>query len=245
MDCRDDLTSVDMDHSVVTESLASATSSSTISLYPFIDHHGCYGTNLALPDSLPRVLRPWDSKDVCTANDELGEPDDALNPRSGGPWTGGSIDSQDDDDELLVHVKFTELVKIKSMLIGTGGGRASNAPRLLKCWVNRVDGLTFSDVNSTATSQEFELLESTSGSHDSLEYPVRLARFSNVSTIDLYFANTRGGESSRLYYLGFMGESRRIKKEENSGMTVGAETGVDSMIDRMKESKPSGGAPVR
>ncbi|KDE05594.1 hypothetical protein MVLG_04089 [Microbotryum lychnidis-dioicae p1A1 Lamole] len=226
MDCRDDLTSVDLDHSVVTESLASATSSSTISLYPFIDHHGCYGTNLALPDSLPRVLRPLDSKD-------------------GGPWTGGSIDSQDDDDELLVHVKFTELVKIKSVLIGTGGGRASNAPRLLKCWVNRVDGLTFSDVNSTATSQEFELLESTSGSHDSLEYPVRLARFSNVSTIDLYFANTRGGESSRLYYLGFMGESRRIKKEENSGMTVGAETGVDTMIDRMKESKPSGGASVR
>lgn len=90
-------------------------------------------------------------------------------------------------------------------------------------------------------AQEWELLENENGSRGSVEYPVRISKFANVSELDLFFvsfsrfsslleagpiaeelllsqANTRS-EQTRLFYLGFMGESRQLKKEPGEPMT--------------------------
>ncbi|KAK4051146.1 hypothetical protein OIV83_002968 [Microbotryomycetes sp. JL201] len=243
MNCKDDLTDVDLTVSGPSEHVQSTATSSTVSLFPFIDLQKCHGLNLSIPDSLPRVLRPLDTKDVVMANDDMAEADHATD---GAAWTGGAIDSQDDDDEILVHIRFSELVRVKSILIGTGGGRSSSAPRLAKCWVNRVDGdIDFQAAQDVKPEQDWELLEAVDGARGAVEYPVRVSKFANVSSLDLYFANSRSGTHSRLYFIGFMGESRTLKKEAGDRLTVGAEQGMGHMVDGAREEKPSGQASVR
>ena len=87
------------------------------------------------------------------------------------------------------------------------------------------------------------MLENENGSRGSVEYPVRISKFANVSELDLFFvrcslvvsllhaprdrgahnyeyvqSNTRS-DQTRLFYLGFMGESRQLKKEPGEPMT--------------------------
>lgn len=149
------------------------------------------------------------------SNEEVDELDGERGGAEGHVWRGGAIDSQEGDDEVLVHVsllacslsrarrpsraddavptaaqiRFSELVRIKSILIGTGGGRASSAPRLAKCWVNRVDGIDFGQTEEVKAEQEWELLESEGGEKGAVEYPVRMAKFGNVSEVDLFFVS--------------------------------------------------------
>ncbi|KAI5480490.1 thioredoxin family Trp26 [Pseudohyphozyma bogoriensis] len=231
MNCQDELTEVDIENPSGPNHIASASTSSTVSLYPFIFHTQSTGINLEDPTYLPRLLRPHDSKDVVKSNDELVGEDE----QTSGVWGGGCIDSQEGDDEVIIRVRFTELVRIKSVLIGTGGGQAPFSPRNVKIWVNRATGIEFNDVESIKPEQEFELLEGVTGDRGAVEYPVRMVRFANVSSVDFFFSNTRSSTHSRLFYLGFMGESRQLKKEPNDRLTVGAETGVEKHIDGVKE----------
>ncbi|GAA6012933.1 hypothetical protein JCM10207_008384 [Rhodosporidiobolus poonsookiae] len=243
MSCADDLTAVDLSTVQAGQShLASTAASSQSSLFPFISfpHSSALNVDLSgLPPSdqpLKRVLRPLDSRDTVKGNDELvGTADEAAG--DGGVWSGGALDSQDGDDELLVHVTFSELVRIKSILIGTGGGRLPTSPRLCRAWVNRgPQGVTFDEAGSLQPAQEFELLEGEGGGRGAVEYPVRIAKFANVSDVTLYFGNARG-DQSRLYFLGFLGESRQLKKEPGEPMTIGAENAAQHMIDGVKEEK--------
>lgn len=151
--------------------------------------------------------------------------------------------------------------------------------------MNRADGVDFSEVADLRCEQEFELLEG-SGTRGAVEYPVRMSKFGNVSCVDLFFvspalarltgmgggsrADNRDSQSdardsahSRLYYLGFLGESRVLKKDPNEAMTgqcrvlphpprqltvcpsrvtVGAEQAMDKMVDQVKEKQGSGQA---
>ncbi|GAA6027415.1 hypothetical protein JCM8097_007845 [Rhodosporidiobolus ruineniae] len=244
MTCADDLTSVDTELSGVQSHLATASTSSQVSLFPLISFPHSSAANVdysTLPPGedqpLKRVLRPLDSKDTVKTNDELvGTVDEGG--AGGGVWTGGALDSQDGDDELLIHVRFSELVRIKSILIGTGGGRLPTSPRLCRAWVNQ-PGLTFDDAASVKPAQEWELLEGEGGGRGAVEYPVRIAKFANVSEVTLFFANARG-DQSRLFYLGFLGESRQLKKEPGDPMMIGAENAAHSHIDGVKEEKRGG-----
>ncbi|GAA6060065.1 hypothetical protein JCM10212_003026 [Sporobolomyces blumeae] len=239
MNCADDLTSVDLDaQSSHQLSLSAATTSTSISLYPFILQSGSYPLNAHDTTTLQRILRPLDSKDTVKSNDEIeGTPE---GDRTDGNWTAGCLDSQEGDDELIVHVRFSELVRIKSIIIGTGGGRLPTSPRLARTWVNRSAGISFDEASSVQPSQEFELLEVDGGQRGSVEYPVRISKFANVSELDLFFSNTRSSDQSRLFFLGFMGESRQLKKEPGEPMTIGAENAAPSLLDGMKEEKRGG-----
>lgn len=67
---QDDLTVVDLESTAGI--IASTSTGSTVSLYPLIAHSGSHATNIQIPDSLTRILRPLDSKDVCIPN-EVGD----------------------------------------------------------------------------------------------------------------------------------------------------------------------------
>ena len=41
---------------------------------------------------------------------------------------------------------------------------------------------------------------------DGVEYPTKLSKFSNVSSLDLYFPENFGEEVTTVYYIGFKGE---------------------------------------
>lgn len=109
-DCRDDLVEVDLTNSAP-GTIQSTSSSSTVSLFPLILLNQSHGLNLQLPDSLPRILRPLDTKDTVLTNPEVEELDNGG--QQSGVWSGGCVDSQEDDDEVIVHVRFAELVRIK------------------------------------------------------------------------------------------------------------------------------------
>ncbi|GAA5857255.1 hypothetical protein JCM5353_005733, partial [Sporobolomyces roseus] len=200
----------------------------------FILQSGSYVLNAHDTQHLQRILRPLDSKDTVKTNEEIQGTTEGE-AREGG-WVAGCLDSQDGDDELIIHIRFSELVRIKSILIGTGGGRLPTSPRLSRVWVNRSSGISFEETSSVPSAQEWELLENSSGSRGSTEYPVRISKFANVSELDLFFANTRS-EQSRLFYLGFMGESRTLKKEQGEAPMVGADNAPPSMLDGLKEEK--------
>lgn len=112
MNCADDLTSVDLDHqNAQTLSLSSSSTSSTISLYPFLLESGSYVLNAEDTTHLQRILRPLDTKDTVKSNEEI--EGTLQGEQSEGGWTAGCLDSQEGDDELIIHVRFSELVRIK------------------------------------------------------------------------------------------------------------------------------------
>jgi len=108
MNCADDLTSVDLDHqNASTLALSSSSTSTSISLYPFILQSGSYVLNAHDTQHLQRILRPLDSKDTVKTNEEIqGTTEGAA--REGG-WIAGCLDSQDGDDELIIHVRLIPL----------------------------------------------------------------------------------------------------------------------------------------
>ena len=59
--------------------------------------------------------------------------------------------------------------------------------------------LSFGDIADAKEDQAWELLEATDGGRGAVEYPVRVTRFANVSSIDLFFVRPasvlRAGES--------------------------------------------------
>ena len=115
MNCQDDLTSLDLDAIGPSESLASASTGSSISLYPFIALNGSHASNIedvqgdSAENSLARVLRPLDTKDVVLSNQEAEELENERGGAEGRVWRGGAIDSQEGDDEILVHVSAPSL----------------------------------------------------------------------------------------------------------------------------------------
>jgi hypothetical protein len=99
--CADDLTSLDLSL-LPPASISSASSSTTISLYPFLLLSQSHGLNLEDPATLPRLLRPIDSKDVVKTNEELVGTE--LEVGEGGVWSGGCVESQEGDDEIILRV---------------------------------------------------------------------------------------------------------------------------------------------
>lgn len=126
--------------------------------------------------------------------------------------------------------------------------------------------------NDPKPDQDFELLE---GERDCVEYPVRVARFSSVSTVTLYlvsrsiivavsfssrhsiacsFTNdslyfflqsSARPANQRLFYLGFKGESRTYKKAAGDDISVGAHNTAPSTVPGLKEKYGSANAIIR
>ncbi|KAF8920120.1 galactose-binding domain-like protein [Mucidula mucida] len=104
----------------------------------------------------------------------------------------------DADDQLILRIPFTGSVKLRSILLKTGPG--DQTPQKVAIFANE-DSLDFNDVSDKTPLQEFDIPES----RDVGEYAVKTARFSNVSSITLFFPASQGAETVRMYYVGFMG----------------------------------------
>jgi hypothetical protein len=58
-------------------------------------------------------------------------------------------------------------------------------------------------------------------------------------------SDARDTDHSRIYYIGFLGESRVLKKDPNEAMRVGAEEAMDKMVDSVRNKEMGGQASVR
>ncbi|KIJ66801.1 hypothetical protein HYDPIDRAFT_149766 [Hydnomerulius pinastri MD-312] len=104
----------------------------------------------------------------------------------------------DADEQLIIRVPFTGSVKLRSLLLKTGPG--DQTPEKVVLFANR-PSLDFSDVQETTPTQEFEVAEG----RDVGEYAVKAAKFSNISSVTLFIPSNRGADSTRIYYVGFLG----------------------------------------
>jgi len=94
--------------------------------------------------------------------------------------------SDADDCELIIHVPFTEAVKLK--YISIAGGQAETAPSSVKLFVNRND-VDFSNAHDLEPSQTLDLVNPDHHTEfvGTLDYAVKMNKFQSVSSLTLFF----------------------------------------------------------
>ncbi|CAL1703409.1 unnamed protein product [Somion occarium] len=187
-------------------------------LYQSIDKPNVHGLNLTVPEHARAVIKPWNEREDTTA----------------------SAESQD-DDEIIIHVPFIENVRVRSVLFKFARGEFS--PRHLRIYANHPYIVDFTEAEDLRPHLDINLREGEAGV---IEYPLRTAAFANVHSLSLFFNEAVGRESIRIYYIGFKGDSRVIKKEANSKLDIPAANAPDAkVIDRLQEKAAGAQATAR
>ena len=101
---------------------------------------------------------------------------------------------------MLLHVAFTEMVKLKTITVI--GGDNGTSPCSMKVFINK-ESFTLEDAEHSEPLQYFELIENFDGQ---IECLTRFSQFQSVSSVDLGFFETFGAENLELNYVGFRGE---------------------------------------
>lgn len=93
-----------------------------------------------------------------------------------------------------------------------------------------------------------------------IEYPLNTPAFANIHSLSVFFVSTIpmlverhlmrshqseavGGEVTRLYYIGFKGDTRIPRKEGHSKLAIPAANAGASLLDRLQE-KAKGQQPT-
>ncbi|KAI8918840.1 galactose-binding domain-like protein [Entophlyctis helioformis] len=155
-------------------------------LYTQVNYDGVRCLNEAADGSARKVFKPWDQRFDTTAFIE-----------------------SDADEQLILFIPFTGLVKLKS--IALLGFNDSSTPATMKAFTNRED-VDFDTVESTTAQQEWELIESVPSKDSIPEYPTKMARFSNLRNLTLYFPANFGASTTKIRYIGLKGEWTQISK---------------------------------
>ncbi|KAG2744163.1 hypothetical protein CY34DRAFT_768911 [Suillus luteus UH-Slu-Lm8-n1] len=190
-------------------SLAADLSGTDLSnLFPLIDRENVHGLNLVTPEQAKAVIKPWSEREDTTVYADSGV-----------------------DDQMIIHVPFAQNVRVKSIILKLGRGEST--PRHLRVYANYPNIVDFSDAENTTPHLNISLLE---GETAVVEYPLKVAAFSSVHSLSLYFRESVGGELSRVYYLGFKGDVRTLRKEGTNKLEVAAADAADApLVDRLAQ----------
>ncbi|KAL7277257.1 hypothetical protein ACG7TL_009110 [Trametes sanguinea] len=182
------------------------------SLYGSIDKYNVHGLNLTVPEDARNIIKPWNEREDTSKYADSGV-----------------------DDQVIIHVPFTENVRLRSILLKLG--RGESAPRRLRIYANRTNIVDFSEAEEITPQLDIRLFEGETAVH---EYQLRAASFANVHSVSLFFSDSVGGDTLRLYYIGFRGDSRSQRKEGTEKLEIPAANAADArLIDRLQEK--SGG----
>ncbi|RDB30662.1 hypothetical protein Hypma_005785 [Hypsizygus marmoreus] len=177
-------------------------------LFGVIDKDKVHGLNLAVPEDAKTVIKPWDERDDTEKFADSGV-----------------------DDQIIIHVPFTQNVRIKSVLLKLG--RGEHAPRHLRIYANHPTIIDFADAESVKPQLNISLLE---GEIGVIEYPLRVAAFTSITSLSLFFSEAVGEEVSRIYYIGFKGDMRSPHREGNSRLEVPTSHAADApLVDKVTE----------
>ncbi|KAF9544263.1 DUF1000-domain-containing protein [Agrocybe pediades] len=182
-------------------------------LYGVIDKDNVYGLNLSVPEDAKEVIKPWDERDDTTKY----------------------LDSNV-DDQLIIHIPFSQNVRVKSLLLKLGRGEVT--PRHLRIYANHNTIVDFDQAESFKPHLNISLLEGETGV---VEYPLRVASFVSVHSLSLFFNDSPGTDVSRIYYIGFKGDMKSTKREVNSMLEVPAPNAADAALtDRVANRNATG-----
>ena len=118
------------------------------------------------------------------------------------------IESADEDDaELIISVSFTSPTKLTA--VSVIGGVNGSIPMKLCLFANAHVG-DFSVVHDSEPTQAIELAEDFCGS---VEYPLRVAKFSQVLTLMLHFPAVVDGQKLRIHWIGLKGVASGDKRQ--------------------------------
>jgi len=156
------------------------------SLYNFIDTNKVRALNESIPEACQHIIKPWhrrlETTDVMTSGE---------------------------DAELLIFVPFTEVVKLRAIVVI--GGDGGSAPSSMRVYINRED-VDFDLAHNSVALQEWELSEDDRGGE--LEYPTKYSKFGSVSNVTLHFPANFGADCTALHFLGFKGETTSITTKQ-------------------------------
>ncbi|KIM24770.1 hypothetical protein M408DRAFT_331600 [Serendipita vermifera MAFF 305830] len=177
-------------------------------LFQVVDRDKVNGLNLTVPEDAKELIKSWDMRENTEKYVDSGV-----------------------DDQLIINVPFTQNVRLRSVLLKLGHGEW--APQRLRLYVNHPSGVGFDEADSLRTQLDIALLQ---GQSNVTEYPLRVAAFSNVFSISLFFSDAVGEEVTRMYYVGFKGDARQPTKDPNTHLDIAAEHSADAkVIDRLTE----------
>jgi len=131
----------------------------------------------------------------------------ALNSSGGGsevikPWDKRNNDvflESDSDDQLILRIPFTGSVKLRALILKAGP--TDQTPDKVALFANQ-QSLDFNDVADKTPTQEFDVAQS----EDACEYAVKAAKFSNLSSLTVFFPSSQGANTTRIYYIGLLGQ---------------------------------------
>jgi hypothetical protein len=112
----------------------------------------------------------------------------------------------DADDQMIIRVPFTGSIKLRAILLKTGP--ADQTPSKVFLFANE-ETLDFQDIADKTPVQELDIAQG----REVGEYIVKTAKFSNVTSVTLFFPSSQGADNIQIYYLGFLGQWTERKKD--------------------------------
>ena len=146
------------------------------SLYKYIDNNGVRALNERVDGSAAKILLPFDQK----RQKEL------------------VCESEDDDEQMIIHVPFTASVKVTSICIV---GDGATCPRRMHVWANR-DDIDFDNCEDVKPSHIFDIAPNPLGE---IQYPTDPIKFKNIHSLTLWISENHGGDQTAVSFLGFRG----------------------------------------
>ena len=127
-----------------------------------------------------------------------------------------SVESPEDDPELLFYIPFTENVTVQSITIRNASRNNDNAsPRKIKIFTNR-DNIDFETARELPAQQELELLPPFHFVEGTIDYPCRPAgKFSNISSMAIFIQDNyddSGASPTEITFVGLKGKGTRMKR---------------------------------
>lgn len=108
----------------------------------------------------------------------------------------------DADDQLIIRIPFIGGVKLRSLVIKASP--EDQTPSEIHVYSN-LETLDFEEA-SNGTVQPTQKLQSIAVTREVVTYPLKTAKFNNVRSITLFVPSSLGGDTSRIYFIGFKGE---------------------------------------
>ncbi|GBE88439.1 DUF1000-domain-containing protein [Sparassis latifolia] len=152
-------------------------------LFSRINRDHVVALNAASPGKGPEVIKPW--------NERLDEE---------------TYIESDADDQMIIRVPFTGSVKLRALLLKAGP--ADQTPARVALYSN-FEHADFSALSDRKPTQEFSIAQGRQVG----EYHVMPAKFPTVTSVTLFFPESQGADSTRIYYVGFLGQWSERKNE--------------------------------
>lgn len=136
--------------------------------------------------------------------------------------------SEDVDDSLLLRIPFVgdASLKLRTLLLFAGPG--GNTPDEVHLFVNADPPLDFDDaahrtsLPKTHALAPAQSLTSVAETNEVVEYPLRVFKFSRVRDVTLFIPRSRGGDQTRIYFVGFKGETTKVHRQAPANLVYEA-----------------------